>query len=130
MKRHALLLFVVLLAPLIPAQHHDLEMIQRSSSGSTSEVAEVPTWRVGDKWVYSGSFDAETLIKENGVSASVGEINGDAEMVVLEILTMTVENQSTLVYKTRMTAEFDKSGVELDGYNGDLYIDLSATLLR
>jgi len=125
MKRHALLLFVVLLAPLIPAQHHDLEMIQRSSSGSTSEVAEVPTWRVGDKWVYSGSFDAETLIKENGVSASVGEINGDAEMVVLEILTMTVENQSTLVYKTRMTAEFDKSGVELDGYNGDLYIDFT-----
>ena len=72
--------------PMIPAQHNDFGVIQYSSSGSTSEVAEVPTWRVGDKWVYAGAFDAETLIKESGVSASVGEINGDAEMVVLEIL--------------------------------------------
>ncbi|MCS5537944.1 MAG: PKD domain-containing protein [Candidatus Poseidoniaceae archaeon] len=125
MKRHALLLFVVLLVSIIPTQYHDFEAIQYSSSGSTSEVAEVPTWRVGDKWIYAGAFDAETLIRENGVSASVGEINGDAEMVVLEILTMTVENQSTLVYKTIMTAEFDKNGVELDGYNGNLYIDFT-----
>ena len=121
-----MLLVALLLLGIVPIQ--ELELASKSSStNSNSGFSEVPTWRVGDKWVYSGLFDAETMIKENGVSASVGEIQGDAEMVVLEILTMQIENQSTLVYKTRMTAEFDKNGVDLDGYNGDLFIDYEFT---
>jgi hypothetical protein len=112
MKRAPLLLVALLLLSSMPFQQLELTSTSYSTSNN-SELSDVPTWRVGDKWVYSGLFDAEQLIKDNGVSASVGEIQGDAEMVVIEILTMQIENKSTLVYKTRMTAEFDKNGVEL-----------------
>mgnify|MGYP001172268639 CR=1 FL=1 len=127
MRGRAILLVLLLLIAAAPSQHNELEEISLSHSSTNEEVTDVPDWRVGDKWIYSGAFDAETLIKENGVSASVGEVTGDAEMVVQEILTMTVENESTLVYKTLMTADFDKNGVELDGYSGNLFIDFAFT---
>ena len=114
MRGRAVLLVLLLLIAAAPSQDNELEEILLSYSSTIEEVTDVPDWRIGDKWIYSGAFDAETLIKENGVSASVGEVTGDAEMIVQEILTMTVENESTLVYKTVMTADFDKNGVELD----------------
>lgn len=127
MRRAAPLLALLLLLAALPMQYNELDEFSRLQTSANVEVTDVPDWRVGDKWIYSGAFDAETLIKENGVSASVGEVTGDAEMVVQEILTMTVENESTLVYKTLMSADFDKNGVELDGYSGNLFIDFAFT---
>mgnify|MGYP003306825571 FL=1 len=51
-------------------------------AGSDPGVNDVPTWRVGDKWVYSGTFDPSILITDTGVSANVGEINGDSTAAV------------------------------------------------
>ena len=89
-------------------------------------VADIPEWRVNDRWVYAGSFDPQGLISQSGVSANIGIITGDSTNTVTEILTMPIENQSTLVYKVVVSADFDKSGVSLDGYNGDLEIDYDA----
>ncbi len=90
-------------------------------------IADVPEWRVNDQWVYAGSFDPQGLIAQGGVNANVGTITGDSTNTVTEILTMDIENQTTLVYKVRATANFDKNGVSLDGYSGDLRIDYDAT---
>ena len=39
-------------------------------AGSDPGVSDVPTWRIGDKWVYSGTFDPSILITDTGVSAN------------------------------------------------------------
>ena len=69
--------------------HHiqldDNEVIHRSG-GSDPGVSDLPTWRIGDKWVYSGSFDPSILITNTGVSATVGEIQGDSTAEVTDIL--------------------------------------------
>ena len=96
-------------------------------AGSDPGVNDVPTWRVGDKWVYSGTFDPSILITDTGVAANVGEINGDSTAEVTEILELQVDNGSEWVYKLRMTADFDKSGVELEGFTGNAEIQFTQT---
>ena len=96
-------------------------------AGGDPGVSDVPTWRVGDKWVYSGTFDPSILITDTGVSANVGEINGDSTAEVTEILELQVDNGTEWVYKLRMTADFDKSGVELEGYTGNAEIQFAQT---
>ena len=54
---------------------------QVSAGGLGSEdpgTSDTVTWRVGDKWVYAGSFDPTLLVQGAGVDATVGTINGDA----------------------------------------------------
>ncbi|MBT5392067.1 MAG: hypothetical protein HOL22_06980 [Euryarchaeota archaeon] len=90
-------------------------------------VQDVPTWRIGDKWVYSGTFDPTKLVTDSGVQASVGEIYGDTTAEVTAITERTVDNMSVLAYTLRTSANFDKSGVSLDGYSGNVYITFEQT---
>ena len=48
-------------------------------------VQDTPTWRIGDKWVYSGTFDPTKLVTDSGVQATVGEIYGDTTAEVTAI---------------------------------------------
>ncbi|MGB1660246.1 MAG: CARDB domain-containing protein, partial [Candidatus Poseidoniaceae archaeon] len=107
------------------SEFNDDPMIQRS--GSDPGVTDLPSWRVGDKWIYSGTFDPSILITNTGVSASVGEIRGDATAEVTEILQLQFDNGTEWVYKLRMSADFDKSGVELEGYTGNAEIQFTQT---
>ena len=97
------------------------------SAGSDPGVSDVPTWRVGDKWVYSGTFDPTLLVTDTGVEATVGEIYGDTTMEVLDISERSVDNMSVLAYTLKSSANFDKSGVSLEGYGGNVYITYSQT---
>ncbi|NCG01155.1 MAG: hypothetical protein GWP25_05100 [Euryarchaeota archaeon] len=90
-------------------------------------VQDAPTWRIGDKWVYSGTFDPTKLVTDSGVQAAVGEIYGDTTAEVTAITERTVDNMSVLAYTLRTTANFDKSGVSLDGYSGNVYITFEQT---
>ena len=103
----------------------DEEAIHRS--GSDPGVSDVPTWRIGDKWIYAGAFDPSILITDTGVSATVGEIQGDSTAEVTDILELQFDNRTEWVYKLRMTADFDKSGVELEGYTGNAEIQFTQT---
>jgi hypothetical protein len=104
------------------------EAVSPSNAGSSDPgVSDVPTWRVGDKWVYSGTFDPTLLVTNTGVQATVGEIYGDTTMEVLAITERSVDNMSVLAYTLRSSANFDKSGVSLEGYNGNVYITYSQT---
>ena len=96
----------------------------------TSEVpgvSDVPTWRVGDKWIYSGTFDPTKLVTDSGVQATVGEIYGDTTAEVMAITERSVDNMTVLAYTLRTSANFDKSGVSLDGYNGNVFITFEQT---
>ncbi|DAC51694.1 MAG TPA: hypothetical protein HA359_06530, partial [Candidatus Poseidoniaceae archaeon] len=44
-----------------------------NSSKSSASTADVPVWRVGDKWKYAGTFDPTQLVIDSGVEANVGE---------------------------------------------------------
>ena len=90
-------------------------------------VSDVPTWRIGDKWIYSGTFDPTKLVTDSGVQATVGEIYGDTTAEVTAITERTVDNMSVLSYTLRTSANFDKSGVSLDGYSGNVYITFEQT---
>ena len=96
-------------------------------SGTDPGVTDLPAWRIGDKWIYSGTFDPSILISDTGVSATVGEIRGDSTAEVTDILELQFDNRTEWVYKLRMTADFDKSGVELDGYTGNAEIQFTQT---
>ena len=114
----------------IPLVEHNLlfsneEVVKRS--GSDPGVTDLPSWRVGDKWIYSGTFDPSILITDTGVSANVGEIRGDATAEVTDILELQFDNGTEWVYKLRMSADFDKSGVELEGFTGNAEIQFTQT---
>jgi hypothetical protein len=90
-------------------------------------VSDVPTWKVGDKWIYSGTFDPTKLVTDSGVQATVGEIYGDTTVQVMAITERSVDNISVLAYTLQTSANYDKSGVSLEGYTGNVFITFKQT---
>ena len=104
-----------------------------SAGGLGSEdpgVTDTVTWRVGDKWVYAGSFDPTLLVQGAGVDAVVGTINGDAVTTVDAVTEVDIDGVQTLVYETSSKADFDKGGVTLEGYTGNLFIQYQVDEVR
>ncbi|MBT4060150.1 MAG: hypothetical protein HOE69_07595, partial [Euryarchaeota archaeon] len=97
-----------------------------SSKASGGDV-DVPSWRVGDSWVYDGYFDVAALIASSGQSSNIQTLTGDLDMWISDIVTVTTENQSTLAYIVRSSGLFEANGVNLGGYNGDLDVDYDGT---
>ncbi|MBT6923576.1 MAG: hypothetical protein HOA35_03455 [Euryarchaeota archaeon] len=123
------LVAVLFLSVQTPLLNIDFEATTPPSLSSSSDpgVSDVPTWRVGDKWVYAGTFDPTLLVTNTGVQATVGEIYGDTTMEVLEIKERAVDNMSVLAYTLKSSANFDKSGVSLEGFGGNVYITYTQT---
>ena len=127
--RLALFLASLLLVNMAPLSHHEHladPSIDRSIAGDPG-VSDVPTWRIGDRWIYAGTFDPTVLVTDTGVDATVGEIQGDTTSEVMAITTQNVDNMSVLAYTLRTSANFDKSGVSLEGYSGNVYIQFTQT---
>ncbi len=106
---------------------------QVNAGGLGSEdpgVSDTVTWRVGDKWVYAGSFDPTILVQSAGVAATVGTISGDATTTVDAVSEVDIGGIQTLVYQTSSKADFDKGGVALEGYTGNLYIQYQVDEVR
>ena len=122
------LVFLLLLS-LVPASHPVLEEtpLVALNSGQDPGVSDVPTWRIGDRWIYAGTFDPTILVTDTGVQATVGEIQGDTTVEVTGISMQNVDNMSVLAYTLRTSANFDKSGVSLEGYAGNVYIQFTQT---
>jgi len=122
--RVPLALVALLLISLLPTTHPTLEerLPVHQTQGQDPGVSDVPTWRIGDRWIYGGIFDPTILVTDTGVDATVGEIQGDTTTEVIGITTQNVDNMSVLAYTLRSSANFDKSGVSLEGYTGNVYI--------
>ncbi len=93
------------------------------SSHNSGTAVDVPSWRLGDEWVYDGYFNVAGLIASGGVSSNVQTLTGDMVSVLESIDIMTVENRSSLVYTVESIGAFRANGVTLDTYSGDLIVD-------
>ena len=122
------LLCTTTLSPIITTFDSTTDVNETSKNSQNS--ADVPTWRIGDKWKYAGAFDPTQLVIDAGVEATVGEINGDAMAEVLSITEQNVDGQNTMVYTLRTSANFDKSGVSLEGFTGTAEIEFTQTEIR
>ena len=126
MRRELMVAIIILLSTLViptPVEASNL-------GGEDPGVTDTVTWRVGDKWVYAGAFDPTVLVQDAGVDAVVGTINGDATTTVDAVIEVDVDGVPTLVYETSSKADFDKGGVALEGYTGNLFIQYQVDEVR
>ncbi len=126
MRREVVVAIIILLSTLIIPKHAEASVLGGEDPGVTDTI----TWRVGDKWVYAGSFDPSVLVQSAGVDAVVGRINGDAVTTVDAVTEIDVEGVPTLVYETSSKADFDKGGVTLEGFTGNLFIQYQVDEIR
>ena len=59
--------------------------IEAQPSSGGSSVVDVPTYRVGDEWVYETQFDIAQLLAQANVSATLNDITGDTTNSVTNI---------------------------------------------
>jgi hypothetical protein len=121
------LIFLMLAAPLTGMiSHHTLTLsehnIQSAEGWDTDK--DVPTWRIGDEWVYETKFDVAQLIAQANVSATLNTLTGDTTYKVTDILFTTTDGTQTLVYKVEIDGDFTSgnSGATLEGVSGRLNI--------
>ena len=130
-----LLLIGLMLAagPLTILNQLDEKIVVETSKDTTADVHDVPTWRIGDKWVYETQFDVAGLIQQANVTASINALTGDTTMEVVDIRFETIQGTQTLIYEMDISGDFTSgnNGASLEGYTGRLDIDYSGTdLLR
>jgi hypothetical protein len=107
---------------------------ERSTQQGALGVVDVPTYRIGDEWVYETKFDVAQLIAQANVSASLNTLTGDTVNTVTDIIYTTDENGDTvLAYEIDISGGFSSgtNGANLEGVPGRLEIDYDGTdLLR
>ena len=103
----------------------DEKTIESSSKSTT--VAEIASWRIGDKWTYETQFDVAQLIAQANVSASLNTLTGDTVYEVEDIFFITIDGVQTLAYKLKIEGDFSSgnSGATLEGTTGRLEIGYS-----
>ena len=74
------------------------ERVQSTSEGSS--VVDVPTYRVGDEWVYETKFDIAQLLAQANVSATLNNITGDTSNEVTDIGYHTDSDGTTVLAYT------------------------------
>ena len=60
---------------------------------------DVPTWRIGDEWVYETKFDVAQLIAQANVSATLNTLTGDTSYTVNNTLFITTGGTQNLAYQ-------------------------------
>ena len=121
------LIFLMLAAPLTGMVSHHAPALEESeiqfAEGWNKEI-DVPTWRIGDEWVYETKFDVAQLIAQANVSASLNTLTGDTTYTVEDILFIDIDGTQTLVYKLDIDGDFTSgnNGANLDGQTGRLDI--------
>ena len=105
------------------------EIEKKSETGAGAGVYDVPSWRIGDKWVYETKFDVAQLIQQANVQASLNTLTGDTTMEVVDIDYVDIEGVTTLVYEVDIEGEFSSgnNGATFDGLTGRLEIEYEGT---
>ena len=121
------LIFLMLAAPLTSMVSHHSTALEESeiqfAEGWNKDI-DVPTWRIGDEWVYETKFDVAQLIAQANVSASLNTLTGDTTYTVEDILFITENGTQTLAYVLKLDGDFSSgnSGATLEGVSGRLDI--------
>lgn len=133
-----LLAVLFLLAPSVTMLESSLRLEEPSVAKPTQQGAvgmvDIPTYRIGDEWVYETQFDVAQLLAQANVSASLNTLTGDTTNTVTDILYETDTNgQTVLAYEITISGSFTSgnSGATLEGVTGRLDIDYDGVdLLR
>jgi len=100
------------------------EFEERDVNRNSVSIVDVPDWRIGDRWYYSGFLDVRDFVADSGVSTNVETLSGNLDTQVTDIYTTTVEGVSTLVYKVESEGQYEAQNIELAGNDGDLIIEI------
>jgi len=125
MRNSVASLFILALLLLFPLTSVDFLEDDKRSDAAATGVYDVPTWRIGDKWIYDTQFDVIKLLQQANVSASVVTLTGDTTVSVTNILFMTLNGTQTLVYEVTITGKFTTgtNGATLEGQTGSVDVD-------
>ena len=125
MRNSVASLFILALLLLFPLTSVDFLEDDKRSDVAATGVYDVPTWRIGDEWVYETKFDVAQLLQQANVAASIVTLTGDTTVTVTNILFMTLNGSQTLVYEVTIEGEFTtgNNGATLEGQTGRVDID-------
>ena len=56
-----------------------------AETSSGNSLIDAPTWRINDRWVYSGELDVYDFIVDSGVSTNVNTLTGTLDVQVESI---------------------------------------------
>ena len=74
----------------------DEESSKLESSSRNTAITDIPTWEVGDRWLYDGYLDVGEFVSSSGVSTNVQYLTGTLDRTVTDIYTMNVDNLSLI----------------------------------
>ena len=126
-----LLISIIFIAPMASlnesTEQSELTENTISESDTLNGWPDVPTWRIGDKYIYETQFDVQQLIQQANVSASLNTLTGDTVYEVTDVFFITINNVQTLAYKLEIEGDFTSgnSGATLEGISGRLDIGYS-----
>ena len=125
------LLFFLMTAvgPLSILDSFDDKIVANTNHSATTDVHDVPTWRIGDKWVYETQFDVAGLIQQANVTATISTLTGDTTMEIIDIRFEMIQGTQTLIYEMGISGDFTSgnNGASIEGYTGRLDVDYSGS---
>ena len=99
--------------------------IRIDSISRSSNLIDIPAWKVNDRWNYNGYLDMVDFIVDSGVNTDLETLTGTLESTVTDIYLTTVDNNPTLVYKVESDGYYEANSINLDGQPGDLEVTMS-----
>ena len=99
--------------------------IRIDSISRSSNLIDIPDWKVNDRWNYNGYLDMVDFIVDSGVNTDLETLTGTLESTVTDIYLTTVDNNPTLVYKVESDGYYEANSINLDGQPGDLEVTMS-----
>ena len=99
---------------------YDFRMME--SSVRTTNLVDVPSWKINDIWNYDGYLDVRDFVASSGVTTNIEFLDGTLTQRVAGIYEMDVAGVDTLVYRVESNGYYEAENVNLDGNNGDLAV--------
>ena len=124
-------LFITSMGLGVVESSYDLrEHAAEQRSQGVDGIVDVPSHRIGDKWVYETKFDVARLLAQANVSASLNALTGDTTNEVTGISYITdTDGTTALVYEVEISGSFTSAngntncGATLEGVTGRVNIE-------
>ena len=101
------------------------------SSARTTNLVDIPTWKLNDAWSYDGYLDVGAFVSSSGVSTNVQYLTGTLTQTVTGIGWCDAnENEGVdidvdfLCYRLESSGYYEAENINLDGNNGDLIVEM------
>jgi hypothetical protein len=127
MRTRGIILLLLILAPFSPMLENQLQAGDTAAftSYQGKNTNDVPSWMIGDKWIFDTDFDVAGLLSQTNTSASVNTLTGDTTEEVDDITFMEINGVQQLVYEIKASGDYTSgnNGATLEGTNGRLDIE-------